>query len=154
MLPATIQGIKLILLPHGVMFLVSLHRLPLLEVEDLTASHQRTSSPGCRETKLTALKPIWRSLRTESAFNPEAQSPAGAIGLMQVMPANYKRCGLPHRAKLWNERINAECGKLKSFREELATYKGNLINALKAYNGALSAFALAAKNLSNTLFGF
>jgi len=69
----------------------------------------------------------------ESSGNQEAQSGKGAIGLLQVMPSSAKRCGIqPH--KLWRESINADCG-VKILKEELLTYKGDLIKALKAYNG-------------------
>ena len=70
----------------------------------------------------------------ESGANQEAISGKGAIGVLQVMPFNaQKRCGVkPH--KLWRESINVDCGT-KILKEELLTYNGDAIKALKAYNG-------------------
>lgn len=75
---------------------------------------------------------------TESHKNPAALSLKGAIGVVQVMPANYKRCGLAHPGKLWDEATNIDCGA-KILSEELTTYKGNLNRALQAYNGGPKA---------------
>lgn len=39
---------------------------------------------------------IWAVMRAESAFEPHALSPAGAIGLMQVMPKTYGELRVRH----------------------------------------------------------
>jgi soluble lytic murein transglycosylase-like protein len=56
---------------------------------------------------------------------------------MQVMPANFKRCKLPHAGALWETRNNINCGA-QIIAEELANYK-QLDRALKVYNGGPKA---------------
>lgn len=73
----------------------------------------------------------------ESRKNPTAVSNKGAIGLSQVMPANAKRCGLPHHGRLYLESENLRCGA-QILSEELKTY-GNVPDALRAYNGGPKA---------------
>lgn len=70
----------------------------------------------------------------ESASNPYAVSPVGALGLAQVMPANAKRCNLSHPGKLMIPESNLDCGA-QILSEELKRYGGNLVEALQAYNG-------------------
>lgn len=71
-------------------------------------------------------------IKHESSYNPSAQSKVGAIGLMQIMPANAKRCNT-RMNKLWDEATNINCGA-QIIKEELQTYK-NPEKALQAYNG-------------------
>lgn len=70
----------------------------------------------------------------ESIDNPDALSLKGAIGIMQVMPANYQRCGLKYKSDLWIKSKNIKCG-IQILSEELITYKNNIVEALNAYNG-------------------
>jgi len=49
-------------------------------------------------------------MHVESRGDAVAISPKGAIGLMQIMPANYERCGLEHPGKLYEPDINVACG--------------------------------------------
>ena len=72
--------------------------------------------------------------RHESVENPDALSLKGAIGIMQVMPNNYQRCGLKYKSDLWIKAKNIKCG-LQIFSEELITYKNNIMMALNSYNG-------------------
>jgi len=74
----------------------------------------------------------------ESSNNPDSFSPKGAIGLMQIMPANAKRCGLKKVSELWNEETNIKCGT-QIIAEEIKTYKGDIYKALLAYNGGPKA---------------
>ena len=74
-------------------------------------------------------------MKTESANNPNARSKAGALGLMQVMPANaYTRCQLKHPNQLLQEEEGIICGT-RMIAEELSTYGGDPIRANNAYNG-------------------
>jgi hypothetical protein len=75
--------------------------------------------------------------RAESAFDPAALSPKGAIGLMQLMPATAKALGAnPHDAK-----ENAEAGA-KLLRDLLIQYQDHpdqVRRALAAYNAGPGA---------------
>ncbi|GHD11555.1 lytic transglycosylase [Halioglobus japonicus] len=76
--------------------------------------------------------------RRESAFFPEARSPVGARGLMQVMPATGKQVaaslGRPHtRADLYEVEHNVLLGSAY-YRQLLDRFDGNRIFALAAYN--------------------
>jgi soluble lytic murein transglycosylase-like protein len=71
-------------------------------------------------------------IQRESGFNPAAVSKAGAIGLMQVMPANAPRVGLSKEA-LWEPRNNILAG-VRLLAVLLRHYQGDVISALVAYN--------------------
>ena len=67
--------------------------------------------------------------RQESGFNPKAVSPAGAIGVMQLMPATAKELGVnPYNAE---ENIR---GGLRYFRQQFDRFDGSVNKALAAYN--------------------
>lgn len=76
---------------------------------------------------------LWAMMHQESRFNPGAVSSKGAIGLLQVMPANAKRCG-GSPADLLDARFNIECAAI-IVSEESEVYKDNLIKVLEVYNG-------------------
>ena len=71
-------------------------------------------------------------MRQESDFRPEAVSPAGAIGLMQVMPMNAARLGLS-TDDLRDPQKNIRAGAL-ILATLLKHYQGDVISALIAYN--------------------
>ncbi len=82
---------------------------------------------------------LYGLVRAESAFQEEARSPAGALGLMQVMPRTgrqtAKRIGLKkfNSKKLLKAETNIPIGTayLKQVLEE---YNGNKVLATAAYN--------------------
>lgn len=74
----------------------------------------------------------------ESGKKQFAISPVGAIGFMQIMPANAKRCGLSGPDQLLDKEKNIDCG-VQIYAEELETYEGNVQKALWAYNGGPGA---------------
>jgi soluble lytic murein transglycosylase len=77
-------------------------------------------------------------IRQESVFNPEAQSPVGARGLMQLMPQTARRFQRSVRDKhLVNPQNNISLG-VKYFRTLLKRYDGNLVFILSAYNAGES----------------
>lgn len=73
-------------------------------------------------------------IRQESVFNPQARSPVGARGLMQLMPATAKMLRRSVGVnQLANPKINIELGT-KYFRNLYKKYDGNLVYVLSAYN--------------------
>lgn len=73
-------------------------------------------------------------VKHESVEDADALSFKGAIGYAQIMPDNYKRCGLKKKSELWDMEKNVRCGA-QIISEELKTYNGDTLQALAAYNG-------------------
>ncbi len=69
-------------------------------------------------------------MKRESEFNPNAKSGAGAIGLMQLMPATGREMGAKN---LYDPEQNIEAG-VKYLRKMLDIYHGNKELAVAAYN--------------------
>jgi soluble lytic murein transglycosylase-like protein len=74
-------------------------------------------------------------VQTESAYNPKAVSPKGAVGLMQLMPATAKRYGVKDRT---NPAANLN-GGARYLRDLLTMFKQNLSLALAGYNAGENA---------------
>lgn len=68
-------------------------------------------------------------MHTESGFNPNARSPVGAQGLMQLMPATAKRFGV---ANAWDPAQNIE-GAAKYIKYLTGRFS-NLQHAIAGYN--------------------
>jgi soluble lytic murein transglycosylase-like protein len=79
-------------------------------------------------------------IQAESAFNPRAVSPKGALGLMQLMPATAAEYGV---TDAFNPADNVRAGvkylKLKYLKRLLTSYEGNVELALAAYNAGPGA---------------
>jgi len=75
----------------------------------------------------------------ESGGNPEVESPAGALGLMQLMPSTYNmllgrtKGTLVDHAEAKDPATNIDLG-VKLLGMHLSRYKGNFVSAAVAYN--------------------
>jgi soluble lytic murein transglycosylase-like protein len=74
-------------------------------------------------------------IKTESAWNPQAVSPKGAQGLMQLMPATADQHGVNDA---FDPRQNVNAG-VRHLRMLLEKYSGDLDLALAAYNAGEGA---------------
>lgn len=74
-------------------------------------------------------------ITAESAYDPEAVSRAGAVGLMQLMPDTARRYGVGNRRNP-SDNIN---GGTRYLRDLLKMFNNNVILALAAYNAGENA---------------
>ena len=72
--------------------------------------------------------------RIESALRPEAVSPKGALGVMQLMPATARQLDADPRDTAQNIDAGA-----RLLRELLIKYGGDVVKALSAYNAGEGA---------------
>lgn len=80
--------------------------------------------------------PLVRSvIRAESNYNPNAVSPKGALGLMQLIPATARRFGV---SDVFDAQENIK-GGVRYLRFLLDYYQGNYAKAIAAYNAGEGA---------------
>lgn len=89
-------------------------------------------------------------MRAESSFTPAIRSHAGAIGLMQLMPATAKETarekGKFDAGRLVIPEYNIKIGT-KHFRDLLKTFDGDVTYSLAAYNAGAKAVDRWRKNM-------
>jgi soluble lytic murein transglycosylase-like protein len=95
--------------------------------DDLIVEHSRRN--GVRPSLVRAV------VQVESAFNPSAYSPKGAMGLMQLMPATARDFGVRNP---FNPEENVRAG-VAYLRQLLDRYGNNEELALAAYNAGPGA---------------
>jgi soluble lytic murein transglycosylase len=102
---------------------------------------------------------LWSVMRQESAFRVSARSPAGAVGLMQIMPATAEKIsaelGEPSEPdRLTRAHVSIRYGA-HYLRKLLDTFGGSVPLAVAAYNAgphAVSRWLAAAKDLPLDVF--
>jgi len=88
---------------------------------------------AARKTAIPA-KLLHSVVKAESAYRPDAVSPKGAIGLMQLMPATAAQYGVDPK----DPAQNVEAGTAY-LRDLLLKYNGDVAAALAAYNAGPGA---------------
>lgn len=83
-------------------------------------------------------------IRQESANNPRAVSPAGAKGLMQLMPATALKVGVAEK-ELFTPARNILAG-VRLLAALLKHYEGDVVSALVAYNSGPKTKAQVPSN--------
>ena len=79
---------------------------------------------------MASILPMKAMMHTESAFNPNARSPVGAQGLMQLMPATARRFNVGNP---WNPADNIE-GSAKYIAWLMRRFNNNVEHAVAGYN--------------------
>jgi len=88
---------------------------------------------------------LYAIVDTESAFNPQAISKAGAVGLMQLMPKTAQSLGVKNSL---NPSQNIH-GGARYFRQLLDTFNQDIKLSLAAYNAGESAVKRAGYAIPN-----
>jgi len=121
-------------------------RFPVGFRDDMHQAAQTTALP---------LPWLFAITRQESAFMPDARSPVGALGLMQLMPDTARQVAKGQRMRINTDQllqpeINIRLGS-NYLRELFDRYTGNRVLATAAYNAGPSRISTLLKNQDETL---
>ena len=114
------------------------------KAESIRATRPATAERGrvyddliSEHSKIIGVRPdlVRAVMQVESAFNPNARSPKGALGLMQLMPATIQQFGVKNP---FNAAENVRAG-VAYLRQLLDRYQDNEELALAAYNAGPGA---------------
>lgn len=107
--------------------------------------------------KKTALQLQWlfAIIRQESAFMPDARSPVGALGLMQLMPDTARQVARGEKINITSDQLlqpatNIRLGSVY-LRDMAQRYNGNRILATAAYNAGPNRISKILREQSETL---
>ena len=95
----------------------------------------------CKNTECRQLDPflVWAVMRQESIFNASIISPAGAVGLMQIMPATGKVIAKALGENYSPDSLNSPEANVRFgayyIKELLDEFDGNIVLAAASYNG-------------------
>ncbi len=128
----TLVGVGCIAL-LGVLFYATQPALPVRSspVHPLARSGQDYPTIARQEAQTAGIPPLLfvRQIDEESGFNPNAVSPAGAIGIAQFMPTTAKGLGI----NPWNP-YDSLHGAARLMASYVKRYGGDYAKALAAYN--------------------
>ncbi len=92
------------------------------------------------------LYPLLRGMvKRESGDSPYAESHAGAMGLMGLMPATVRKCGYENPKEAYDPVKNIRCG-VSWFMKMMASQKNNVIMAMKEYNAGKDRIDMTEEN--------
>src|SRR5260221_1090348 len=102
---------------------------------------------GQQDAEAVGISPDYfvRQINTESGFNPNAVSPAGAVGIAQFLPGTAAGLGI----NPWDP-IQALRGAAQLMASYNKTYGGDYAKAPAAYNGGAGTRQSAAHNYGAT----
>jgi soluble lytic murein transglycosylase-like protein len=96
-----------------------------------------------QDAAAVGIPPVYfeRQIQQESGFNPNAVSPAGAVGIAQFLPGTAAGLGI----NPWDP-IQALNGAAKLMANYARQYGGDYAKALAAYNGGSGTVRYAVNN--------
>lgn len=110
------------------------HKKPYIKLSERREKYASLIKRAASENRLDP-KLIHAVIQAESAYNPQAVSKAGAVGLMQLMPQTAERFGVTNRR---DPRQNVR-GGARYLRVLLDLFKSNVRLAVAAYNAGENA---------------